>query len=59
MVRETAILKLRLNPITDDTIYVFNSMYEAFKKTGVNFGAISNVIKGKGRIAGGYKWIKI
>ncbi len=27
-------------------------------KTGVNFGAISNVIKGKGRIAGGYKWIK-
>lgn len=47
------------NPITDDTIYVFNSMYEAFKKTGVNFGAISNVIKGKGRRAGGYKWIKI
>ena len=52
-------VKVAMCDMENNVISVFCSMFEAFNKTGVNFGSISNVIKGKSQTAGGYKWIKI
>ena len=34
----------------------FDSLLSASKATGINFGTIGNVCRGKGKTAGGYRW---
>lgn len=52
--QKTAVLQI--DPDTDETIAVFNSLTHAQMTTGVNRTSISQCLHGKLAHAGGYKW---
>lgn len=48
--------KVKQLDLNGELIQVYNSMYEAGKKTGCNHRHISEVCSGKRKTTGGYKW---
>ena len=52
-IRSKTTLQLNMN---DEIVNEFGSAREAARETNINYGTISNVLIGKGKTAGGYKW---